>query len=129
VLSIEDLMAMLYTHKSRRPRQQVRVLLLEGWFTEPDALREFRKFKRLFGENTAELVAARLLDDRKVPHGLGLTMKELKKCTGAFVVDIVLMMLCHRKRIQAGIDADGDLTFMPPSKFLSRTKERRKTKS
>lgn len=112
LLSMDDVLAILYSRTSTRPRSQWGLLVLEDLWPEKDGIRStFISFKQHFGERAAALVAGAALDEMGVGVGKGLTELEIGAGFSLMLTTVSLYELMWAGKAEAAMKHDGSIVW------------------
>jgi hypothetical protein len=112
ILNINDMLILLYGHRSERPKSQYGLLCQEELWIEKHGLRILRNnFLDQFGEVALNALAAKTLDELAMPLHRGLYEEEIIKVLKTLSIETSLLLLVREGKISVGINADGELHF------------------
>lgn len=112
ILSVSDFMVMIFGLSSERPHNQVELLCIPELWPVKDGFRAtYNDFLKQFGAVSLRYLAARALDQIKVPPCAGLTEDEINSAISLMSVEGVCLSELSKGELRAVLRGDGEVIW------------------
>lgn len=115
-LTIRDLLVFVHAKSSDRPPSQIEMLCLRVlWPLGKDGWRDiYKQFLQRFGERTMRHLAARALDEHKVPYADNLREDHFLASLNSMRLEAMCMVLVDSRLIGAVLSTSGEIFWTGP---------------
>lgn len=111
-LDARDYMVLLFGTPKDRPLSQTELLCLrEFWPMKRGYRKIYNEFREKFGSRSLRMLAARSLDEDKIPVRQGLTEQEIENALHLMSVEAVLLLSLEDEQLIASLRKDGQILW------------------